>query len=226
MSPHDNDRDDLPGTSPDPSPDALDEPESVAGAQPADPAESAQAAAFAELLDSVIGGKDLPPVMAAEHRELVETAAILRANLRADGSVGSGVSDVVAQVMGQVTGAREGESTDEGRSQDRDSSQGADSGVIDLAARRRRRRRWLSVGTAAVAAAVVLVFALRTPPPRTGSGATAESTLSMIHHSRPADQLIGEIPRERADRASDRLDTIYADRMAGFRDLRFRGGGR
>lgn len=180
---------------------------------PADPAEIAQATAFAGLIDTVIAGDKLPAVMAAEQREMVETAAILRANLRADGSVGSGVSSVVGRVMSQVSES----------SQEQEQTQQGDSGIIDFQARRRRRVRWLSAGTAALAAAAVLFFVLRSPgPPASDSG--ARPVLSMIHHSRPADPLIGEIPREQADRASDRLDTIYADRMAGYRDLRLRGG--
>ena len=189
---------------------------------PADAQELAQAAEFAALIDGAIAGREWPVVMAAEQRVLLETAAILRANLRTDGSVGSGVSGIVDQVMATATGHEVGEK--------QSSSQG-DAGpvsepVIDLAARRRRRVGWLrSVGTAAVAAAVVLFFAMRTPAPH-NSGAKVASELSIIHHSRPADPLIGQIPREWSDRASDRLDTIYADRMAGYRDLRLHGGAR
>ena len=216
MSPHDDDRDDLAGTPPQ---SISDQREDV----PAEPAERAQAAAFADLIDTVIAGADLPAVMAAEHRELVDTVAILRANLVADGAAGSGVRGVVDRVMSQVTGQPERTGDDP----EDDARPPADerSDVIDFAARRRRRVRWLSIGTAAVAAAVVLVFALRAPV-RPRPDAPAAPALSMMHHSRPADPLIGEIPRARAYRASDRLDTIYADRMAGYRDLRLRGGAR
>ena len=235
MSPHDdNDRDDLVGVRPDTPADKS--PANGAEA-PADATESAQAAAFAELIDTVIAGSEPPAVMAAEQRALLETAAILRANLCSDPAAASGVSAVVGQVMGQVTGqvieqvSGQGEGPAKGADDthatgdSQPSASERDDGIIDFAARRRRRVRWLSVATAAVAAAVVLLFALRTPTPQRGP-AQVESTLSMMHHSRPADPLIGEIPRERADRASDRLDTIYADRMAGYRDLRLRGGAR
>ena len=35
--------------------------------------------------------------------------------------------------------------------------------------------------------------------------------------SRPADPLIGRIPRERAGDAGTRIDTIFADRLEGYR---------
>ena len=42
--------------------------------------------------------------------------------------------------------------------------------------------------------------------------------------ARPADALVGAIPVERAGAALDRIDTIYADRLDGFRARTMSGG--
>jgi hypothetical protein len=99
--------------------------------------------------------------------------------------------------------------------------------VIDLGARRRGRLgKIIPWALTAVAAAAALFLALQRPAPEHSASLRepAPTSLSEVHRSRPADALIGQIPRDRAERASDRLDMIYADRMAGYRDLRLRGG--
>jgi hypothetical protein len=108
-------------------------------------------------------------------------------------------------------------------------------GVIDLrGARERRRARFFrvlpwAVTTASVAAALALVLwqGRGAGPSRSAAPLVAETTapaLDVTHRSRPAGDLVGEIPRERADAARARIDMIYADRMIGYRDLRLRGG--
>lgn len=108
-------------------------------------------------------------------------------------------------------------------------------GVIDLrGARERRRARFFrvlpwAVTTASVAAALALVLwqDRGAGPSRSASPLVAETTapaLDVTHRSRPAGDLVGEIPRARADAARARIDIIYADRMNGYRDLRLRGG--
>jgi hypothetical protein len=42
--------------------------------------------------------------------------------------------------------------------------------------------------------------------------------------SRPADPLIGPISREHAGDASTRIDTIYADRLDGYRERKLARG--
>jgi len=49
--------------------------------------------------------------------------------------------------------------------------------------------------------------------------------LPRSQRSRPADRLVGPIPRARADAASERLDAIFADRSAGYRSRLLRRGG-
>lgn len=108
-------------------------------------------------------------------------------------------------------------------------------GVIDLrGARERRRARFFrvlpwAVTTASVAAALALVLwqGRGAGPSPSASPLVAETTvpaLDVTHRSRPAGDLVGEIPRARADAARARIDIIYADRMIGYRDLRLRGG--
>jgi hypothetical protein len=79
----------------------------------------------------------------------------------------------------------------------------------------RPRRRWLraapwAVAAVAVAAAALLLLLLRPPAPR---------PLPTALRSRPADALVGKIPPERAADARARIDAIYADRLAGYREL-------
>jgi hypothetical protein len=105
--------------------------------------------------------------------------------------------------------------------------------------RRERFQRVLPWAVAAVSAAAALLLALRSPrlpmpnpredPTESSTGVPAAppvetSHLQPMHRSRPADSLIGEIPRPRAAAASDRIDVIFADRLIGYRDLRLRGG--
>jgi len=74
----------------------------------------------------------------------------------------------------------------------------------------------------------------RPPDPATSpaglwSVAATAAELPLTWKSRPADQLIGPIARERAGDASARMDTIFADRLDGFRErqlARKRGGKR
>jgi hypothetical protein len=107
--------------------------------------------------------------------------------------------------------------------------------VIDISGPRARRRarvfRVLPWGVAAVSAAAALALVLWQGPggglPPAAPTLVAETTapaMDIMHRSRPAGALVGEIPRERADAARARIDIIYADRMIGYRDLRLRGG--
>jgi hypothetical protein len=112
---------------------------------------------------------------------------------------------------------------------------GLPDGVIDMREQRERRRGrffrvlpW-AVATASVAAALVLVLwqgrgrgLSPAAPPLVAE--SAGPALDAMHRSRPASDLVGEIPRARADAARARIDMIYADRMIGYRDLRLRGG--
>jgi hypothetical protein len=47
---------------------------------------------------------------------------------------------------------------------------------------------------------------------------TAPAPVPTHWRSRPADELVGEIRREAAGEAARRIDSIYSDRLEGFRD--------
>jgi hypothetical protein len=220
---------------------------------PTSPAETAQAESFARLVDELVAGGSLPPAMASDERALVEVAAIMRVCVgdprdveldasRRDALIEQALLQALDQGRDQHRGERSEVESDERehgavRSGAQEGFSDSDAGrpehgpgdgpgdVIDLGARRRGR-----LGTiipwalTAVAAAAALFLALQRPAPEHTASLPEPASLSEIHRSRPADALIGQIPRDRAERASDRLDVIYADRMAGYRDLRLRGG--
>lgn len=108
--------------------------------------------------------------------------------------------------------------------------------VTDLTTRRRRRgdqiARLLPWAVASLAAAAAIVLFIARPPDRErAKGRTAEVApvarvsevpLDVTNTSRPADALIGRIGEEDRTKASQRIDLLYADRMAGYRDLAFR----
>lgn len=198
----------------------------LAPEQPASDEEQATAESFADLVDSLLMDDRLPDIMGAEQRELIDTAAIMRANLRDHAlppvRVNALIDDALARAADDANAGVSRRSPEVAN----DVGRRADvADVIDLSARRRRLQRLIPWGVATFAAAAALIFALRTSPPAE-SPPTVPDQLSMMHRSRPADPLIGQIPRAEAGRASTRLDTIYSDRMAGYRDLRLRGATR
>jgi hypothetical protein len=197
---HDDLDDDLPDLAPDAEPTA---------------AERARARSFAELIDKALAGRT-PPAMAADDRALIETATMIRAAagtvelaagrrtalieaaLRAAIDRPTRAAAVAAPVAAPDTAAR----------------------VTDaLAARRGRLRRvapWAVAAlstTAAAAAALVLWLGRPQPAPP-----VAAPALPLIQRSRPADAVVGRIPRERAGDAASRIDAIYADRLTGYRE--------
>ena len=97
-------------------------------------------------------------------------------------------------------------------------------GLISIArARRKRFAPWTVAGTSMAIAAAAIVLWLRAPRPiQTVEHPTAQ--LRENWKSRPTDSLIGPISRVHAGDASARIDTIFADRLDGYRELRLRGG--
>jgi hypothetical protein len=223
---------------------------------PASPVERAQAESFARLVDQLMAGDSLPPAMASDERILVEVTAVMRACVgdpldveldtsRRDALIDQALLQALEQAPEQNRRERpEGENDPEAASEHDAAGAGrfgelpparpahpdhAPDDVIDLGARRRGRLGTIIPWalTAAAAAAALFLALQRPAPERTASlPEPAPASVSEVHRSRPADALIGQIPRDRAERASDRLDMIYADRMAGYRDLRLRGGHR
>lgn len=229
-----------PGEQPETMPEALPE-------APADAREQAQAASFAALLDRLTTGLALPPAMTAEERTLVETAGMVRASARPVALAPERQSALIEEALHAALGrggagnrahaGSHGAATERvpsrapGRDQSRpDRSDTSDAPApIDLGERRRgryfRALPW-AVAMASVAAALLLaLWQSRTGrlSPAAPTVVAQRASLDTVHRSRPADVLIGEIPRSRADAARTRIDMIYADRLVGYRDLRLRG---
>jgi hypothetical protein len=163
-------------------------------------AERAHARTFAELVDKTLAGRT-PPAMSADDRALLEVATVIRA---ACGDVELSetrrravVEDALRQAVGG-TGA-------------------SAAAIVPLAARRSRRAvPWVvSCASAVVAAAAVVALLLRARVPAQAPTAW---------RSRPSDALIGQIRRDQAAAASTRIDTIFADRLDGYRERRLSGG--
>ncbi len=193
---------------------ANDEDDILAGAVPEPDAEAtaserAHAKTFAELVDKTLAGRT-PPAMSADDRALLEAATVIRA---ASGNVELAaarrdalVEDALRQAIGGKGAA-------------------ASSGVVPIErARERRWAPWLVAATTTLVAAAAILLWLRAPAKVVAVQAAAKVEVPATWKSRPADPLIGAISRERAGDASTRIDTIFADRLDGYRERRLRGG--
>jgi hypothetical protein len=95
-------------------------------------------------------------------------------------------------------------------------------------ARARRWTPWVVAGASTlVAAAAIAMLWLRTPSKSVNAGwRSPVAHVPAEWMSRPADSLVGPIARDHAGDASARLDTIFADRLDGFRARRLSRGGK
>ena len=169
-------------------------------------AERAHAKTFAELVDKTLAGRT-PPAMSADDRALLEVATVIRA---ASGKVELPAStrrSVVEDALRQAVGGAGG------------------STAIPIS--RGRARRWapwaIAVTSTVVAAAAVILLLLR-PAPRHAQ--PAQASLPTSWTSRPTDPLFGPIERDHDGDAGTRIDTIFADRLDGYRDHQLARGGR
>src|SRR5688500_4347816 len=163
--------------------------------------EKAHAKTFADLVDKTLSGRT-PPAMSADDRALLEVATVIRATSGnvplAPGKQRSIVEDALRQAVGG------GPAT-------------SMPGVTPITSARRRALPWVITGASSLGAAAAIVMLLvrgQQQPPLAAAATPATWT------SRPADSLIGPIERERAGDASARIDTIFADRLDGYRDRR------
>ncbi|MEM9489114.1 MAG: hypothetical protein AAGC55_08215 [Myxococcota bacterium] len=106
-------------------------------------------------------------------------------------------------------------------------------GTVDLATYRRHRllraAPWIMTTVATAAAVLLLVVrpvSSPQPTPTVGDQTTVDMPVAegrfqppLEQRSRPADALIGAIPRDRVGLARERTDMIYADRMTGYRSM-------
>ena len=174
----------------------------------ATPTERAHAKTFADLVDKTLAGRT-PPAMSADDRTLLEVATVIRA---ASGNAELSATkrrSLVEDALRQAVGG---------------TSASVRSSVTPI---ERARRRWVPWAIAAtstlVAAAAVLLLWFGRAERVHGTSPVAQPT--PVHWKpRPADPLIGPISRDRAGDASTRIDTIYADRLAGYRERRLARG--
>ena len=176
----------------------------------ATPAERAHAKTFADLVDKTLAGRT-SSAMSADDRALLEVATVIRA---AAGNAELATAKRDALVESALRQAIGGKAVKSGA-------------VTPIAKARARRAPWIIAGASMVvaAAAILLWFAA----PRRVHVVDhvidhAPAALQDNWKSRPADPLIGPISRDHAGDASARLDTIFADRLDGYRELRMRGG--
>ena len=171
-------------------------------------AERAHAKTFADLVDKTIAGRT-PPAMSADDRALLEVATVIRAaagNVElAAGKRRSLVEDALRQAVGGASVAGTG-------------------GAIPISRGRVRRwTPWAIAATSTLVAAAALLLWLRTPAQVIVQAAPTAQRLPETLRSRPSDALIGPITKEHVGDASARIDTIFADRLDGYRELRLRG---
>jgi hypothetical protein len=180
----------------------------------ATPAERAHARTFAELVDKTLAGRT-PPAMSADDRALLEVATVIRAAAGNTQLAAPRQRALVEDALRQAIGGPL-------------AGGGASRGAAVTPIGRSRLRRWapwtVAATSMAVAAAAILLWVRA--PRHVVDHVPATAAVPETWKSRPADSLIGPIGRERAGDASARLDTIFADRLDGYRELRLRGGHR
>lgn len=194
--------------------------------------ERARAVSFAELIDKAIAGRT-PPALSADERALLEVSTVIRA-AAGHGELAAAprraaVEHALTSALGQAApGGMRSTSASTSASMDipmqaalhaagQLGAQGPGSGHRAPAARGRLRwAPWALAGTTtAIAAAAVAALWLRAPAPTVVS---APTPVPAHWRSRPADALVGEIQREAAGDAAARLDSIYSDRLDGYRE--------
>jgi hypothetical protein len=186
-----------------PEDDLLDEPTA---------AELAEAKAFGALVDKVLAsGGRAPAAMSADDRALLEVATVIRASAGSEVQLGaSKTSSLVEGALRQAIG---------------ETSRPATVAPVVAIASRRRVLPWIVAATStAVAAAAIVALWVRAPNHEAPIAAAAPVPASWT--SRPSDALIGPITREHAGDAEARIDTIFADRLDGFRERTYARGQR
>ncbi len=190
-------------------------------------ADKKRAEGFSKLVDGVLNEESMPPALDADDRALLETATMIKASTQEVKLSSARVQELVDQALEQaVTGGRRLSIVPELDAAIPEPIPREDTDIIRLSRRRAdrviRALPWVVAGVAAAAA--LLLFLSR--PENISSSAREQLAQKPIPHyqlSRPADPLVGQITPDGAALASSRLDIIYADRMAGYRELTLSG---
>jgi hypothetical protein len=176
-------------------------------------AERAHAKAFAELVDKTLSGRT-PAAMNTDDRALLEVATVIRA---ASGNIELAqprrrtlIEDALRQAVGTRTLGSSGPMNT--------------MNTMVTAIRSTNFRRWAPwsvAGASMLVAAAAVVLWLRVPDRTMPVADGSHKQLPESERMRPADALVGPIAREHAGDAVSRIDTIFADRLDGYRELRF-----
>jgi hypothetical protein len=171
-------------------------------------AERAHAKTFADIVDKTLLGRT-PAAMSADDRALIEVATVIRA---ASGNVElsaskrrTAVEDALRQAIGGGHPATSGS-------------------VVPITRSRTRRLAPWAIAAASTLVAAAALIALWFRAPRQVSIQHEVAAVPTEWKSRSADLLIGPIGRERSGDAGARIDTIFADRLDGFRERRLERG--
>jgi hypothetical protein len=173
--------------------------------------EIARAGSLAKLVDRLLAGSPPPPALPAEDRVLLDAATMIHsAHVRAElgaRQVNALVADALGGDRGRVLAFP-------------DKAEASAGEVIDLRSRS-RRIGLITASVLAVAAAAAAVWFFVTARPQ--APVVAAPTLPTIMRSRSAGPLIGQpIPTAASADARARLDLVFADRLAGYREVIFR----
>ncbi|HEY0251210.1 MAG TPA: hypothetical protein VGC41_06765 [Kofleriaceae bacterium] len=171
--------------------------------------ERAHAKTFADLVDKTLAGRT-PGVMSADDRALLEVATVIRATKGAAPLAADRQSSIVEAALRKAVG-------------DVKPSTIASGAVVPITRARAPKAPWIVASASLLVAAAAVLLWLRAPHVVVDHRPTA--TLPENLRSRPTDSLIGPIPHEHGDTTA-RIDTIFADRLDGYRELRLRGGTR
>jgi hypothetical protein len=208
--------------SPIPAPDAV-----------ADGAEKARARAFGDLIDKVIAGK-APAAVPAEERALLEVATVIRAATRPVDLGGAKTRSIVESALATAIERKGGGGAPAGLS-DPSVPRFGPGGVVPIGqARAKRLAPWIIAGVTSLVAAAAIALLLMRPvaPAQPPAPSTAQRAPLDPHlRSRPADPLIGVIAhapslKDAGGATVLRIDTIYADRLAGYRERTLSGATR
>ncbi len=198
---------------------------------PATAAEKSRAENFGRLIERVMDGDTPPPAMDSDERALVEVATMVVASERDIELSTERKRALIDQaleraVLGRASAGRKRPGvSDAPKPPPSPRAESVDSLDARRESRFARMLPWVVASVAAAAAVVMFVTRAAEPIARetpVEHVPMVPAEMEAFHRSRPADDLIGRIPAEQAGAASERLDAIYADRMAGYRDLMFR----
>ena len=163
-------------------------------------AERAHARTFGELVDKTLIGQT-PVAMSADDRALLDIASVICATAGGLPLAASKQRSIVEDALARAIGGG-------------GPAESPIANVIPLAGRR-RFVPWVIAGASTLVAAAAIVVLVVRGPRVVHDGVARVPT---EQRSRPTDSLIGPIARAHDGDASVRIDTIFADRLDGFRD--------